>query len=67
MPPARTVLLTGITGFIAKRIAADLLRALAVSEAKANEAYGEVPMPRLKARFETARQKLEGMLPEDAQ
>lgn len=27
MPPARTVLLTGITGFIAKRIAADLLRA----------------------------------------
>ena len=47
--------------------AADLLRALAASEARANEAYGEVPMPRLKARFEAARQKLEAMLPEDAQ
>jgi TolB protein len=46
--------------------AADLLRAIAVSEARASKAYAEVPMPRLAARFEAAKLELEGMLPETA-
>lgn len=39
--------------------AADLLRAIDASEVAANEAYGEVEMPRLKARFAAARAYLQ--------
>jgi TolB protein len=58
----------GSTDPEARALAAqDLLRAVAASEARASEAYGEVAMPRLEARFEAARQELETFLPEDVQ
>ena len=47
--------------------AADLLRAIAASRARASEAYGEVAMPRLEARFDEAMRVLESFVPEDAQ
>lgn len=40
----------------------DLLRAIAVAEKQAREAYGSVPTPTLQARFEAARLKLSGMV-----
>lgn len=42
--------------------AADLIRAIDAAEQRAREAYGEVEIPRLRARFEAARTKLEGMV-----
>jgi TolB protein len=47
--------------------AADLLRAIAASKTRASEAYGEIAMPRLDARFEAAKQKLEAFLPDAAE
>ena len=44
--------------------AADLLRAIDASQARADEAYGEVDTPRLDARFEAARRQLRAFLPE---
>ena len=41
--------------------ASDLLRALNAAEARARKAYGDTPTPKLMARFEEARQKLQGM------
>ena len=35
----------------------------AATEARARAAYGEVPMPRLYARFDEARRKLRAMIP----
>jgi TolB protein len=41
--------------------AADLIRAIDASEARARAAYGEVETPRMQARFELARRQLAGM------
>ncbi len=55
----------GSTGPEARaQAAADLLRAIDASQARADEAYGEVDTPRLDARFEAARQQLRALLPE---
>ena len=45
--------------------ATDLLLAIDAAEARARAAYGEVPMPRLYARFEQARRELRAMIPAD--
>jgi len=42
--------------------AADLIRAIDAAEAQALEAYGDVEMPRLRARFDAARERLAGMI-----
>jgi len=46
----------------ASSAAADLIKAIDFSEARARDAYGETPTPRLDARFAAARTKLEAML-----
>jgi TolB protein len=47
---------------VASRAAADLIRAIDYSDARAREAYGDTPTPRLDARFAAARDKLEVLL-----
>ena len=46
----------------ASSAAADLIKAIDFSEARARDAYGETPTPRLDARFAAAREKLEALL-----
>ncbi len=46
----------------ASQAAADLIKAIDFSRARARDAYGETPTPRLDARFAAAREKLETML-----
>jgi len=45
-----------------KAAAQDLIRAIDAAKTKAKTAYGDVPIPRLMARFEKARTKLEEMV-----
>jgi TolB protein len=47
---------------VASRAAADLIRAIDFSQARAREAYGDTPTPRLDARFAAAKEKLEALL-----
>ena len=47
---------------VASRAAEDLIRAIDFSRARARDAYGETPTPRLEARFADAREKLEALL-----
>ncbi len=47
---------------VASQAAADLIKAIDFSRARAREAYGDTPTPRLDARFDAAREKLEAML-----
>ncbi|MGB5625785.1 MAG: CehA/McbA family metallohydrolase [Woeseiaceae bacterium] len=47
---------------VASQAAADLIKAIDFSSARARDAYGETPTPRLDARFAAARAKLEAML-----
>ncbi len=47
---------------VASNAAADLIKAIDFSAARAREAYGETPTPRLDARFAAARAKLEALL-----
>jgi TolB protein len=42
--------------------AADLIRAIDAAQARARAAYGEVETPRLHARFDEARARLQAML-----
>lgn len=47
---------------VASQAATDLVKAIDFSRARAREAYGETPTPRLDARFAAAREKLEAMM-----
>ncbi len=47
---------------VASRAAQDLIKAIDFSVAEARAAYGETPTPRLDARFEAARGKLEALI-----
>ncbi len=46
----------------ASRAAADLLRALDVAELRVAQRYGDTPVPRIRARFAAARERLAGFL-----
>ena len=47
---------------VARRIAAEeLLEALGVAVARVEARYGEIPVPRIRERFEAARRRLEAL------